>query len=412
MNLNKLAWRNLWRRKRRTFITASSIAFGLFLALTFTGAGDYFYTRMIDAGASMGMGHVTVQAPDYQRAPSLKKRIDQIEKRQFSILQMPEVADAIIRINGHAMFASARKQIAGAFIAIDPTRENSRNNLFIRTLIEGNVFSEDNKRGIVIGHKLAEKLQLKLGKKLVYTTTDVEGEIVSAMARVTGVFKTGVPEVDSRMALLPIKSVQKTIGYQSDEASLIAILIKDQRKAQQLRKQLAAHTLFQATEVLSWRESQPELAGMINTDKSGNYISQFFIALLVTAGILNTMLMSVLERKHEFGIVLAIGMSPGQLFKLVMLEAFWLAVIGLLVGLVICIPWYFYMYHIGIDLSSVYGDNFDFGGVLIDPVLKLRLFIESVVTILAGLFSLALIAGAYPAWKAGRTVPVESIKAV
>jgi len=412
MKLNTLAWRNLWRRKRRTFITASSIAFGLFLALTFTGAGDYFYTRMIDAGASMGMGHVTVQALDYHRAPNLKKRIDNIQQRREAILAMPEVADATSRINGHAMFSSSRKQIAGAFIAVDPTQENGDNNLFIRTIVQGKMFAQDNKRGIVIGSRLAKKLNLKLGKKLVYTSTDVQGEIVSALARVTGIFKTGVPEVDSSMALLPIKSVQKTIGYTADEATLLAVLIKDQRKAQDIRDQITKHTLFDQTQVLSWRESQPELAGMINTDKSGNYISQFFIALLVTAGILNTMLMSVLERKHEFGIVLALGMSPLELFKLVMLEAFWLAVVGLLIGLVVCVPWYFYMYHIGIDLSNLYGENFDFGGVLIDPLLKLRLFSESVFTILAGLFSLALIAGAYPAWKAGRTVPVESIKAL
>jgi len=412
MNINKLAWRNLWRRKRRTFITASSIAFGLFLALTFTGAGDYFYTRMIDAGASMGMGHVTVQAPDYHRAPNLKKRINNIQQRREAILSMPEVADATNRINGHAMFASSRKQIAGAFIAIDTAQENADNNLFIRTIVKGKMFDQKNKRGIVIGIKLAQKLNLKLGKKLVYTTTDVHGEIVSALARVTGIFETGVPDVDSSMALLPINSVQKTIGYTGDEATLLAIIIKDQRQAQKVRAQIASMPSFNNTQVLSWRESQPELAGMINTDKSGNYISQFFIAILVTAGILNTMLMSVLERKHEFGIVLALGMSPAELFKLVMLEAFWLAVVGLLVGLVVCIPWYFYMYHIGIDLSGAYGENFDFGGVLIDPILKLRLFSESVFTILAGLFSLALLAGAYPAWKAGRTVPVDSIKTV
>ena len=74
MKLNTLAWRNLWRHKRRTLITASSIAFGVLLAVTFTGAGDYFYTRMIDAGANMGMGHITIAAPDYNRAPSSQKR--------------------------------------------------------------------------------------------------------------------------------------------------------------------------------------------------------------------------------------------------------------------------------------------------------------------------------------------------
>jgi ABC-type lipoprotein release transport system permease subunit len=412
MKLNLLAWRNLWRHKRRTLITASSIAFGVLLAVTFTGAGDYFYTRMIDAGAKMGMGHITVAAPDYNRAPSSQKRLQSANQFQTTLRELPEVSSVIARIQGQAMFASARKSVGGTFIAIDPAQETASNNLFIQALVEGKMLAGLSSKDIVMGVDLARKLQVSLGKKVVYTTTDANGDIVSAIARVSGLFRTGVSEVDGGLALLPLQSVQTVLGYERDEVGFIAVNLHDQRASHVLRDSLQAQAPFQDVEVLNWQQTQPDLAGMIAVDKSANRISQLLIALLISAGILNTMLMSVLERIREFGVMMALGMSPRHLFGLVMLESFWLAVIGLIIGVLITIPWYWYMSETGLDLTSAYGDDFSFGGVLLDTVFKIRLFKESIVGILIGLFSLALIAGAYPAWRAGRIPPVESLKAL
>ena len=412
MKLNTLAWRNLWRHKRRTLITASSIAFGVLLAVTFTGAGDYFHTRMIDAGANMGMGHITIAARDYNRAPSSQKLIQGADTLQSRIASLPEVKSVVARIQGQAMFASARKSVGGTFIAIDPAKENANNNLFIQSLIDGEMLSTTNGKGIVMGVDLARKLKLNLGKKVVYTTTDINGDIVSAVARVSGIFKTGVAEVDGAMALLPMQSIQKVLGYTSDEVSLIAVSLVDQRISHALRGRMQGQPEFEHVEVLNWQQTQPDLAGMIAVDKSANRISQLMISLLIAAGILNTMLMSVLERIREFGVMMALGMSPRSLFSLVILESFWLAVIGLIIGVIVTIPWYLYMAETGIDLTSAYGDDFSFGGVLLDTVFKIRLFKESIIGILIGLFGLALLSGVYPAWRAGRIPPVESLKAL
>jgi len=412
MNLNKLAWRNIWRRKRRTLITAFSIGFGVMLSVTFTGSGDYTYTNMIDMGASMGMGHVTVEPSGYQLKPTLDKRLRATDSLRQRIAVMPGVSDATVRITGQAMFASARKSVGGGFIAVDPAFEKPANNLLLRSLVEGAMFREKDGRGIVIGSKLAQKLHVTIGKKIVYTTTDAHGEIVSDIARVTGIFTTGIDIVDGIMALLPIDSVQKTLSYAPDEATVIAVIIKDQRHAEAMRDAIAA--LPEATDaaVLTWKKSQPDLAGVIAFDKAGNYISQFLVGLLIAVGILNTMLMSVLERTREFGVMMAVGMSPGVLFRLVMVESFWLAVVGLLLGIIITAPWYYFLYTTGIDFSGAFGNDFSYGGVLVDPVFKARLFKESVMAILGGVFILALLAGLYPAWRAGRIPPVESLKTI
>ncbi len=382
------------------------------LAVTFTGSGDYTYTNMIDMGASMGMGHVTVQPVGYHLKPTLDKRLTGTERLHRQIMSLDGASDATVRITGQAMLASARKSVGGAFIAVDPAFETEANNLLLRSLVEGELFSDKGGRGIVIGSRLAKKLQVKIGKKIVYTTTDAHGEIVSDIARVSGIFTTGIDMVDGIMALLPIESVQKTLSYAPDEATVIAVVIKDQRHAEVVRDEIAALPEAKGAAVLTWKKSQPDLAAVIAFEKAGNYISQFLVGLLIAVGILNTMLMSVLERTREFGVMMAVGMSPRVLFRLVMVESFWLAVVGLILGIIITAPWYYFLYHTGIDLSGAIGGDFSYGGVLVDPVLKARLFKESVMAILGGVFVLALLAGLYPAWRAGRVPPVESLKTI
>ena len=412
MKFGKMAWRNLWRRKRRTLITGFSIGFGVLLSVTFTGTGDYGYTNMINAGATMGFGHVTIEPRGYNQTPALDKRLLKTEQIREQVLTMPGISDAIVRIMGQAMFASASKTVGGMFMAVDPAQESTEQNLLLRSLVQGQLFPQADGRGVVIGNKMAEKLNLRIGKKLVYTTTDVSGEIVSEIARVTGIFKTGVIEVDGAMVLLPINSVRTTLHYDSQDATLVSVIINDQRYSEKMRDKIDTIVGNPRREVLTWKQTQSELAGLITMDKSGNYIMQILIGLLIAAGILNTLLMSVLERSREFGVMMAIGMSPKTLFKLVLVESFWLALIGLVLGIIITIPWYAYLHYVGLDFSGAIGEDYIAGGVLVDPLIRIRLFKESIIAILAGIFSLTLLSGIYPAWRAGHTPPVESLRAM
>ncbi|VAX20647.1 hypothetical protein MNBD_NITROSPINAE02-1520 [hydrothermal vent metagenome] len=410
--LAKMAWRNLWRRKRRTLITALSVAFGILLAVTFTASGDYAYTNMINSSAKMGFGHVTVEPAGYNDNPSLQKRISDSSQIRASALATPGVNEAMVRINGMAMFATASKSVGGMFIAIDPKQENLEANIFIKSLIDGKLFEGTDGKGVLVGQKMMEKLHLGIGKKLVYTTTDVDGEIVSEMARVTGIFKTGVSEVDRSVIILPIDKVRKMLRYDPDDATLVSIMIDDQRHAPELAKIIEKTIDGSGRETLTWGDTQADIAGIIAVDSSINYSFQFLVGLMIAAGILNTILMSVLERKHEFGVMMAIGMSAGRLFSLVLMESVWLGIMGLILGVIITTPWFWYMANFGIDLSSLIEEGADIGGVLVDPVMKFRLYKESAFWILTGVFSLTMVAGLYPAWRAGRAPPVDSLKSV
>jgi ABC-type antimicrobial peptide transport system permease subunit len=152
------------------------------------------------------------------------------------------------------------------------------------------------------------------------------------------------------------------------------------------------------------------MAGYVTIDKGFNYLFQLLVGLMIAAGILNTMLMSVLERTREFGIMMAIGMSPGKLFRLVIIESIGIGVIGLLIGIAVTIPVHYYLATVGIDLGTYIEQGADISGVLLDPLLKIRFYWESAAAILFVVFVLTLSAGLYPAYRAGRVPPVESLK--
>jgi len=414
MILNRLAWKNIWRHKRRTLITGFSISFGVFLATTFTGIGDYTYSNMIDASATMGLGHVTVEPAGYNLAPSLDKRLQNASQIQERIMGLPQVTHTDVRIMGQAMFASASKSIGGSFMAIDPATESPRANLFIKSIVEGELFSNSEARGIAIGIVMAEKLNLRLGKKIVYTTTDVDGEIVAEVARISAIFKTGLDEVDGNMALLPINRIRKTLGYHQDEASMITVLIADQRDAEKVRGQVARMVENETAEVLSWEKTQGDMKGFIVLKRGSSFLIELLIGMVIAAGILNTILMGVIERGREFAVMVAVGMAPSALFWLVMIEAFWLAIIGLILGVIITAPWFLYLFYTGLDYSAMMASmqEVSAGGVLFDPIIRIRLFQESIIAILSGVFLLTLFSALYPAWRAMKTDAVENLKAI
>lgn len=411
MRLNLLAWRTLQRNKRRTLITALSVAFGVLLAVTFTASGDYSYTNMINTSAAMGLGHITCAPQEYNETPTLEKRLRDAAAIRREVTAARGVNAAYVRIIGPAMLASGAKSTGGTFMAIDPAAETPEHNMLLRNIVEGALFAVSTERGVVVGRRMAEKLGLKIGKKLIFTVTDKNGELTSALSRVTGIFHTGDDGIDGGIVLLPLDFVRRTLQYEPQEASLVAVYIADQRQASTLAQRLSTAIHLDSGEALfTWKETQADLAGLIAVDRLFNYLMQFLVGLVIAAGIMNTILMSVMERSREFGIMIALGMAPAQVTAMVLVESFWIGICGLLLGAVITTPWFVYMSKVGIDFSSHIGTDYSAGGVLVDPVVRFRLYGENALIIMAAVLVLTLLAGLYPAVRAGRLPPVESMK--
>lgn len=408
-----LAWRNLWRNRRRTLITLFGIAFGSMLAVLATGIGDSSYASMIDRAAEMSSGHVTVQHPEFVDLPSATKTVENAEAAAAEARSLPQVRAAVVRQQGSVMLATARQSSGTYYIGIDPEQETPATLETLEQVVDGEMFPTASGGGIVLGEALAENLGAKLGKRVVYTVTDKQGEIVSGLARVRGIVRTGIRSVDASLCYLPLDTVRETLGYGPAEATTVAVFVEDNRQSDATAAALAAKlgtTQEGGPAVLTWKESQPQLRAFIDMKVNGTLILEAIIMLLLAAGIFNSLFVSVMERLREFGIMLAIGFTTAQLFALVMWESLFLAVSGLLAAVVVTAAPYYHLSTTGIDTAQMYEGGVEVAGVGMDAVIYCRIYPESVAAMVVIIVVATLVAGLYPAWRAGRVQPAIAIK--
>ena len=183
----RLAWRNLWRNKRRTLITISSICFGLVLALVFIGLGDGTYGTMIESAARLGSGHITLENPGYRMSLSTRLTLHSINEVVKRFKGLREIEGWAPRILGQAMLSTSYGSVGAAFIGIDPEREKGTT-LFIEKIIEGTYLEDSEGRGALIGSKMAERLKVSIGSKMVITANNLQGEIAGEILKVVGIF--------------------------------------------------------------------------------------------------------------------------------------------------------------------------------------------------------------------------------
>jgi ABC-type lipoprotein release transport system permease subunit len=410
--LAQLAWRNLWRQRRRTLLTLASIVFGAFLTIMMTAMQDKSFADFIDNAARMGSGHVAIQHPEYRDTPTLTRTVTQTDEKRSVAAADPAAQRTVERATGQAMVSTASDSFGAFFIAYDPALETPDTFVFAESIAEGKPFDSASDKGIILGKNLAHNLGAELGDKVVFTLTDRKGEIVTGMERLTGIVSTGAPSVDGGLCLLPIGTLRGLVGYDAHEATQVAVFLKDGRQSIAAAGRIDAKTGDDVA-VLTWDEVQPEIRAFVAAKVGGSQIMQFIVALLVAAGIFNTLFMSVLERSREFGIMLALGYSARQLFAMVMFESGFLAIMGV-VGAIAVTAWpYTYLADHGIDLTEVYAsqgmDSFEISGVGMSPILRIGIFPENALFIAGAIVCATMLAGVYPAWKAGRVNPVESI---
>jgi len=406
----KLAWRNLWRNKRRTLITISSICFGLVLAIVFIGLGDGTYGTMIDSAARLGSGHVTLENPGYRKALLTRLTLQSIDEAVKRFEGIKEIEGWAPRILGQAMLSTSYGSVGAAFIGVNPEQEKETT-LFIDKIIEGTYLQDSEGRGALIGKKMAERLKVSIGSKMVITANNLNGEIAGELLRVVGIFKTGSKMIDGYIFQIPLNRARKLLGMSQEEVTQLAIFIENQRDTdrviEKLKKNLSG---LEKVAVLSWREIMPELASYVDLDGASNYILQIIIFTIIAAGILNTILMSVLERQFEFGVLLSLGMKPLNLLFLVLAESTLLGLLGVTVGTALGLACNQYFTVKGFDMTLFTRENIDISGIALDPVLHSDLYPDHLIIITVLVFLITIAVGIYPAVKAARSVPIEVLK--
>ncbi len=408
MDLLALAWKNLWRNRRRTLITLAALSLSLMLIEAAHNLSFGVYRAMIDSGVRAGSGHLTIYRQGYLAARDEKLSFDPGSLAD-TITGFDGVAAVLPRLYLPALAQSSRESRGVLLTGIDP-RVERRINPFLRQLPDAQMLTSLNGREAILGSRLLKELQLKPGNKFVVTLQDRSGDLVSEMFRVHGVVETGIKNVDKTLLLVGRQRAGALAGIGHEIHELAIILNSPDAEATVYPRLQALISQFPGLEAVSWEQAMPNLFNAIRLD----YASQKFIfvimLLIVTIGVVNTLLMSVMERFREFGIILAVGASAMRLRTLVLLEALLLGVISMSLGTLLGSLATWYLQVVGIDMRSFIEQSLEFGGVVFDPVLRAQWDLLWMVQVAVYLLFLTLGAALYPAVKAGRINPVDAMR--
>lgn len=400
-----IAWRNIWRNRVRSLVVMASIAVGIWAGLAMMSFSFGMYQGHIRNVILYQLSHLQLHHPEFRYEMDLVDTLVAAPKLHQSIRQLPAVKAVSSRCVSRAMVVSASGSAGVVVSGVVPADERMVTGLD-SLLVSGAYFQDENKKELLIGSKLAEKLHVKPGSKLVIMMQDADGEMVSGAFRVKGVFRTRNSEFDEG-------SVFVTIGKLREMASLfghaheIAVLLRDGQDL--LETQAKIKSVAPEAEVLNWMELSPELDLVVNSFDTYMYIFMGIILAALMFGIVNTMLMAVLERQREIGMLMAIGMNRSRVFAMIMLETSWLALVGGPLGILLGHLTILWFGTHGVDLSQ-YSEALSMYGF--SNIIYFELDSGFYLPILIMTLSVTLLSAVYPAAKAVALDPAKAIRKI
>ena len=399
-----MAWRNIWRNKMRSLVIALSVAIGLFAGLAVLALHKGMLKNRVRTVIDSEVGHLQIHHPHFKKDYDPQYLFADPKKWIEDIRSIELVKTVAVRTVTQAMLAtptgSAGVQVNG--VVPGPENEISQLNKKIQA---GDGFTAQKKNEILVGRKLADKMKLKLGSKLVLTFTDTSASLVSAAFRVAGIYQTENSPLDERNVYVKMNDLNELLNI-GNSFHEIAILLNNDEDVALAEQQLQVK--FPSALVESWREISPETELMVNTMDYYMYIIIGIIMLALAFGIINTMLMAILERTREIGMMVALGMNRLRLFALVLLETIFLTIIGAPIGMIGTWAATNYYHERGIDTSSFAGEtmkSFGFSSMIYPEFPAAELLTIMMIVVMTALLSCIL-----PAVKAGRLQPVEALR--
>ena len=412
-----LAMRNLRRQLRRTTLTAAVMVIGGALLIFSFSLGDGSHENWIDSGIRTSTGHVTIEQPEFRLSRKLEDRLaTAVRDEAEQALASPEIAPHVVAVSSRLSISALASSAAGArpaqVLAVDPAAE-ARFSTLDDQLVEGRYLKPGDRLAAYVGVGLAASLELRLGSRLVVQAQDTEQEIAGQLLRVVGIFRNGVPEVDQAVVHIPLQTAGEWLGSEHDVTNVGVVLTSSLAVAAvtaHLEETLADPIGRGDARVMGWREANPALAAAIAIDDFGNYLVFGILFTIIAFGIVNTVLMSVLHRHREFGVLQALGLTPGQTGSIVLVEGLTLTAVSGFIGVSLgwLATWYFF--GDGLDFSALMGEEMTFSGVVIDPVIVPLFRLERVAQTLTFILFIGAVASVYPALRAAKIDVAESMK--
>lgn len=390
----RLAWRSIWRSRRRTLITVCSIGLGLTFAIFFISLGEGVYDQMIDQVVRMQAGYITLEHPEYREAPAIDLWIEIPEHLRMDIEGLKKVEKTKLIVFGQGIAKSGAGNVAAAIMGVEPSVEIQSSPL-ARNIVKGSYIEKGDNPLVVVGIEMAERLNLRVGKKMVIATNDVNGFLVEELCRIKGIFKTGSEEMDAYFIQMPIDFARRLFHMPENSATQLGIVLENSNAQESVLNTVREKVSGQTIAALPWQEVLPEVASYIKLDRGSNYIFQGILIFLILFTIFNTILMSVIERKREFAMFLALGTDPRKLRFQIFTESVFIGIIGCGVGLVLG-GIAAYLGHIyGIDMSAMMGESVSISGFALTTKMYTKLsagiLLTSTVIVLGATMLLSLI---------------------
>ncbi|MCP4129710.1 MAG: ABC transporter permease [bacterium] len=402
-----MSWRNLWRHKRRSLVVISSIGLGIFAMIFSMGFMNGMNTQMIENTISTSLGHVAIHRAGYNDNMKLELNFEAGEKLYQTIKANKSVTSFAPRVKMEGMARSSEASRSVLVVGIDPEMEKKVTSLYSYTSKKDGSEFLDSRTGndILISKTMAKTLDLGFGDKLVLMIQDNKSEISSAAMTVKGIYASPVDSFDKFFVFIGIEKLQKITGI-GKNISEITIITEDKDNVNGVKKSLVGAISDSSLEVLTWEDMAPSLVRAVKLFDQMMVVFFSIVFITVIFSVANTLIMAIMERFHEIGVMKCIGTRPKSISFMIIFEAINLGAVGLVLGIGLGLLLIFILQITGIDLSFYMESMRAWGtGGVIYPVIKLFDIVLAVTIV----FITTVIAAIYPAIKAARIKPLEAL---
>ena len=404
--LIKLAWRNLFRNTRRTFIAGTAIGIGLAALIFVDALWIGMEENMIRIATSSFLGDGQIHQEDFRQTQEVERTINQHHQVMSNLKQEEVVAHFTPRTFAFGMITSPAHVIAVALVGVDPVTEKYLSHVD-EMITEGVYFEGEDERNIVIGSKMAEVLEVEIGDRVVATVSQAKtGDLAQEMFRISGVFHFHNHEMNRGMAFIRLEKSQQILGLK-DDVHQIAIKFTDVKYGQDKLLPFWSKYSKYGNEAVSWTEILPELETIFEWTNVSKVLLGFVFFIIVVFGIINTLFMSLYERMFEFGVLRAIGTRPSRMAQLILFEAGSLGVLSIGIGIILGVITTYICSKTGIDYTGI-----EVAGVTIQELIYPVMVIDQFIFYPFWVLVFTTITGLYPAWYAARMSPAEAMRRV
>jgi len=402
-----LAWRNIWRNRRRSLITLVSIASGLAAILFGQSLIHSIQIQLIEKATGIIIGHIQVQKTGVEDPKVPDKPFGGLEEVEAAFARVPGVEGFERRFLLTGLISTPAGSQGALLCGVQPEREKQ---LFdLAGYVAQGSFPKDGERSVALGVKMARTLDVRLGEKVVIMAQGADGSIGAEAFRVSGIYRTGSQTFDAQIVYLPIERVQGMLGYEGQATNVVA-MVRDVRQMRPIREAVAQGLKGRPDlAVLTWEEVDQEIVGIQRYQNALVAIVLAVVFIIVALGILNTLLMSIFERIREFGVLKAIGARPRTLLLMVLAESLLLGLLGTLLGLAAGSAMILHFGKAGMPLPIGEAINYF---IPFDTVIFLRFSWERHWKAVLMVFATCVAAGLVPALRAARLKAAEALRHV